>query len=336
MGSMNDPKISALHDQIQQAFYYSSKPNFAQIFNILNGMSMQDMLDELWRQSSHIDDLAQAVMSATGVNVPRLRAAIGAFQDPPPGDWTALIQKLPSDQQTAIQNVKKSGGTPATPADMTPGTRPQYYDTIRTLPPLKITARMRPPAKGTASGGDDQCKKDDDDDQAKWGFDFAQGLTANAPPGVNPTTYGFTLIYRNFDILSGKNGHCDEFAFFHEPNVTLNISPDPQNRATYQAAFSLFNAHIKRNWGLIQPDVEFSVSPQVTGPVQGGTPSGAVQAQAEIHVTGKVSITIGSSVGIGPKPNAGDTPDRGSIHLKTGLNADVSVTPITVGTLWHF
>ena len=334
MGTMNDPKVKAAHDQIQQAFYYTSKPNFAQIFNILNGMSMQDMCDELYRQSGRIGDLAQAVMSATGVNVPRLRAAIGAFQDPPPSDWNALIQKLPADQQQIIQKVKASSGIPNTPTGITPGTHPQYYDTIRTLPPLKITARATAPSAAKPGSKDDKCPVDpSDDNAAKLAFDFATGLTANAPSGKNPTTYSFTLIYRNFDILSGKNGKCDEFAFFHEPNVTLGISPDPQNRATYQAAFSLFNAHLKRNWGLISPDVEFSVSPQITGSVGGGAPSGTMQAQLELHVTGTVSITIGSSITVGPKS---DTPDRGSINLKNGPNVDISVIPIQAGTLWHF
>lgn len=330
MGNISDPKVQASHDQIQQAYYYSSKPNFAQIFNILNGMSMQDMCDELYRQSSHIEEFARAVTSASGVDVPRLRAAFGAYQDSPPPDWNALIQKLPADQQQIIRSVKSASSGPSIPSGITPGTHPQYYGTIRTLPPLRITATA-PAPDGSKATSKDACA--DDDDEAKAAFDFATGISASAPPGSNPTTYSFTLIYRNFDILSGKNGQCDEFAFFHEPNVTLQISPDPRNRATYQAAFSLFNAHIKRNWGLLRPDLEFSLSPQVSVPGTGGAPTGALQAQVELHVTGTMSVTLGSVLQVGPRSNS---PDPGSTSIGGNRSTDISVIPIQAGTLWHF
>jgi hypothetical protein len=49
MGSLDDPKLWDLHNQLQMSLQQSSPPDWQKACQILNGMSMPDMLDELWR-----------------------------------------------------------------------------------------------------------------------------------------------------------------------------------------------------------------------------------------------------------------------------------------------
>ena len=145
-----------------------------------------------------------------------------------------------------------SGGLHQVPDSLTPGLWPKYYWSVRTLP--------APGADAGADGAkpDDAKKGGDDDNSRHAGLDVATAITANAPPGANPSTYTLTLVYRNFDIK--KTGEGDtEVGLGHEPNVSVQISPDPNSPAVYQAAISLVNVHVKRHWGLLKPDVEFSL-----------------------------------------------------------------------------
>src|ERR1700743_3512667 len=98
MGSLEDPILRNFHEQITQAIYWSSQPNWQRVCEILNGMNMPDMLDALWRIKvmGRLDALAYFVPQATGVGVSRLRAAIGAQQDEAPGDFDALLKTLPA------------------------------------------------------------------------------------------------------------------------------------------------------------------------------------------------------------------------------------------------
>jgi hypothetical protein len=108
MGLLDDPKLMDLHEQINRAIQWNSRPDWQKVCLILNGMAMPDMLDELWRikGTGWLNSLAQFAPNATGVNINRLRAAIGATQDQPPGDFDALLRQLPEDQQFAIMSVR--------------------------------------------------------------------------------------------------------------------------------------------------------------------------------------------------------------------------------------
>jgi hypothetical protein len=117
--------------------------------------------------------------------------------------------------------------------------------------------------------------------------------------------------------------------------VSVLISPDPNNRAAYSAAVTLFNAHVKRYWGLVKPDVEASLAAQGGVQTPGASPGGALQAQVEVHVTSTISVIAGSSVGLGPRPKPGDPPDRGAFHVQKG-DVDISFTPFTIGILGHW
>jgi hypothetical protein len=61
---------------------------------------------------------------------------------------------------------------------------------------------------------------------------------------------------------------------------------------------TLVNLHLKRNWGLIKPDVEFSLS-AVAGLQDDGL-NGGIEAQAELHVDTTMSLVAASSVTDGP------------------------------------
>ena len=89
MGSLDDPKLRDFHDQIEKAIYWSSNPDYQKVCLILNGLSMEDMLDELWRikATGHLGPLAQFPPRAKGVNNDRLRAAIGRSKTRPQPAW---------------------------------------------------------------------------------------------------------------------------------------------------------------------------------------------------------------------------------------------------------
>ena len=46
MGSLDDPKLRDFHDQIEKAINWSSNPDYQKVCLILNGLSMEDMLDD--------------------------------------------------------------------------------------------------------------------------------------------------------------------------------------------------------------------------------------------------------------------------------------------------
>ena len=323
MGSLDDPKLLDFHNQIQISLQQDTPPNWQRACHLLNGMSMPDMLDELWRirTSARLDGLAWFAPRATGVNVARLRAGIGALQLQPPGDFDGLVSMLPADQQWAITSVVAKTQAPA---NLTPSLWSKYYWSTRSLPALSLTARYTP------DSGGDSAKGNKDDEKAHLAADIASGAAANYQPGAFPATYTVTVVYRN--VNKWKFGDDDtELDILHEPNISVQLSPDPNNRVTYQAAFSLVNLHVKRNWGLIRPDVEFSLSPQISEPGTGGAPSAALQAQIELHITSKISLTAQTAVGFGPAIRPGDPPDYGSMHF-----GNVSFSPFMIGILGHW
>jgi hypothetical protein len=326
MGTLVDEKLRGMHDEIQQAISWSSTPKWQKVCEILNGMSMDDMLDELWRikATGKLDGLAMFAPRADGVNVNRLRAAIGATQDQSPGDLDALLRTLPADQQRSVKSARAFNQAPAS---LAPDLWPKYYWSVRTLP--------APGADAGANGAksDDATKGGDDDNSRHAGLDVATAITANAPRGTNPTTYTLTLVYRNFDIKKIGEGDT-EVALGHEPNVSVQISPDPSSPAVYQAAISLVNVHVKRHWGLLKPDVEFSLGAQ-GGVAPGAGVSGGLQAQVELHVTTKISLVASSGVTFGPPVKAGDPPDRGAMHYGN-QNVDVAYTPFMIGIVGHW
>jgi hypothetical protein len=330
MGAYTDPKVRQSHDQIQQALYYSSRPDYQTVCVILNGMTMGDMLDELSRikGTGHLDRLADFAKSATDVNNDRLRAAMGAVQDNPPSDLNILIAKLPADQQRAIKSVIASTQAPA---NINPQGYSRYYLQTRLLPtyvPPPAPSTKTADGKPAASDDDD----DDDDDEAHLAADIASAITANSPVGKSPATYTVTVVYRNLDFRNFGN-KANAGAILHEPSVNLQISPDPNSQAAVTAAISLVNLHLKRHWGLIKPDIEVSLGAQAG--VQNGAPTGSVQTQIEVHVTTRISITLSSSLGAGPPGKPGDAPDRGSYHFGD-KNVDMSFTPFSIGILGHW
>lgn len=328
MGTLTDPKLNGLHDALQQAISWSSTPNWQKACEILNGMSMDDMLDELWRikASGKLDGLAMFAPRADGVNINRLRAAIGATQDQAPGDFDALLRTLPPDQQRSVKSARAFNQAPDS---LAPDLWPKFYWSVRTLPAPNTDG-----ANGKSDDAKDDAKKGDDDDNSRHaGLDVANAITANTPKGVNPTTYTLTLVYRNFDIK--KFGDDDtEVAVGHEPNVSVTVSPDPNSPAVYQAAISLVNVHIKRNYGLLKPDLEFSVGAGGGGAAGAGF-SGGLQAQVELHVTTKISMVASSGVTFGPPVKPGDPPDRGAAHYGNS-NVDVAYTPFMIGIVGHW
>jgi hypothetical protein len=320
MGSLDDPKLYDYHEQIQRALTWSSQPDWQKACEILNGMSMPDMLDELWRikSSSRLDGLSLFAPRASGVNIARLRAGIGALQSQPPGDFDGLVGMLPDDQQFAIMSVC---AVTQAPANLSPALWSKYYWQTRSLAapdPISIN--------GSSGGG---AAKKGDDDSPHLAADIATGITANAPRGTNPATYTVTLIYRNLDAF--KFGPDDtEVDLLHEPNISLQMSPDPNNQLTRSAAFSLINLHIKRNWGLIKPDIEGSVGPQINLSPNNAL-SAALQAQIELHITTQISLTFSSSLSVGPAPRPGDPPDYGSFQ-----HGNLSFSPFNIGLIGHW
>jgi hypothetical protein len=333
MGSLDDPRLRDIHDQITQAIQWSSRPNFQRVAELLNGMSMDDMLDEIYRikATGYLDQLASFAGNAQGVNNNRLRAALGAYQDNPPADMESLVNALPSDQQGAINRVRGVSTGPPTPS---PTLWPGAYSKLRLLPTyVPPPAPAKSDAKDDDSKGSGDSKGDDDDDEAHLAADVASGLTANAPKGANSATYTVTAIYRNLDYKKYGNPN-NEVAILHEPNFSVQVSPDPGSPAAVQAAVTLINLHLKRNWGLVKPDIEASLAAQ-GGVSSTGAPSGSAQAQVEVHVTTKISLTLSSSLGVGPPLKPGDPPDNGAFHFGN-RNADLSFTPFSIGILGHW
>jgi hypothetical protein len=328
MGFLDNPRLMELHEQINQAIQWNSRPDWQKVCTVLNGMSMPDMLDELWRVkgTGWLNSLAQFVPNATGVNVNRLRAAIGATQDQPPGDFDALLRQLPSDQRFAIMSVR---AVTQAPDPLTPTLWSKFYWSTRSLP-----APGTVPPPGTSGSASSGSAGSGDDDAAHLAADIATALTANAPKGSNPTTYTVTVVFRNLDALKIGKGNT-ELALLHEPNVSVQVSPDPNSPAAYQAAISIVNLHLKRNWGLLKPDVEISLGAQAGVTTPGPNPTAGLQAQVEVHVTTNISIVATSGLGFGPAIKPGDPPDRGATHFGN-RDFDVGFTPFMIGIVGHW
>jgi hypothetical protein len=317
MGTLDDPKLADFHLQIDRALRWSGQPNWQKTCEILNGMSMPDMLDEIWRIRglTLLNGLSAFAPRATGVNVPRLRAALGACQDQPPGDFDGLVNALPEDQQFAIMSV--SAVTQA-PVNLNPMLWPKYYWSTRAVPVATIYDSYTP-------------EKKKDDKSAHLAADVAAAVTANYPRGQSPTTLQVTLIYRNLDKWTLGTDDVNELDILHEPNISLQMSPDPNNRVTAQAAFSLINWHVKKNYGLIKPDVEFSLSPQVNLSEPGNNATFGLQAQVELHVTTNISLTASTAIGLGASQKAGDPADYGAMHY-----GPLTISPFMFGVLGHW
>jgi hypothetical protein len=212
------------------------------------------------------------------------------------------------------------------PATLNPEGYSRFYWQTRLLPTY-----VPPPAPtktgGAGTGGGD-------DDEAHLAADIASAITANAPAGASPMTYTITVIYRNLDVFSFGN-KANDGSVLHEPNVTLQISPDPNSPAAVQAAITLVNLHLKRHWGLISPDIEVSLGAQGGVQSPSGAPTGGVQAQVEIHVTTRISITLSTSLTAGPGAKPGDPADRGAYHFGD-RNIDMAFTPFSIGILGHW
>jgi len=328
MGSLENKKLMDLHEEINWAIQANSRPDWQKVCFILNGMWMPDMLDELWRikGTGWLNNLANFAPNASGVNVTRLRCAIGASLDQPPGDFDGLLRLLPADQQFAIMSVR---AVTQAPDPLTPRLWSKFYWSTRSLPPPSYLPA--PGSSGTATSG---SAAKGDDDAAHLAADIATALTANAPKGTNPTTYTVTVVFRNLDALKIGKGDT-ELAILHEPNVSVQLSPDPNSQAAYQAAISIVNLHLKRNWGLLKPDVEISLGAQAGVTTPGPNPTGGLQAQVEVHVTTNISLVATSGVTFGPPVKPGDPPDRGALHFGN-RDYDVGFTPFMIGIVGHW
>ena len=219
---------------------------------------------------------------------------------------------------------------------------PKYYWQIRLLPTY-----IPPPAPsasgGSAKGTGANAGKDDDNDEAHLAADLATALTANAPKGAqsgNLHRHGnlseprcLQVSRRQEDDPQYNKNKPNEVAILHEPNISVQISPDPNNQAAYQAAITLINVHMKRNWGLVKPDTR-PVSrpggvliPRAQPPAQ---PPGSGSSRDHAGLGDR-----GSLAGFGPKPKPGDPPDLGAFHFAKD-NLDMAFTPFTIGLLGHW
>ncbi|MGN6638399.1 MAG: hypothetical protein ACTHJ8_05770, partial [Mucilaginibacter sp.] len=157
------------------------------------------------------------------------------------------------------------------------------------------------------------------------------GISPNPPLALRPETYAFSLVYRGFDIHPGDDDAAVSVDLGHEPNLQLTLSPDPHNAQIYQAAMTLINIHFKRHK---KEFIELGISPDFTYSEPSHTFSGGAQAQVELHVTSKFSITASTAIS-GTRHDATAAPDYSSVPIGTSHGIDWSWSPISVGMLWH-
>jgi outer membrane protein OmpA-like peptidoglycan-associated protein len=163
-------------------------------------------------------------------------------------------------------------------------------------------------------------------------FDLATGVNANGPPGSSPNTYTVTAVWRNLNLRAGNEHGAVALDLGHEPNLAVMLSPDPQNRAIYQAAVSVLNLHLRLHGDEL---IEASLAAQAALAQPSGTRTIGAQLQIELHLNTRFSLTLSSSVAGTPHdPSA--PPDRGSIPLGTRSGLDWSWAPISAGFLIHF
>ena len=202
-------------------------------------------------------------------------------------------------------------------------------------PKLQITKKIELPAPQDKLPSIIQSEnKDADKDKAHLGIDFSKGISANPPLFPSPETYAFTLVYRNFDLKSFGD---DDAPFgvdvgLHEPNFQLLLSPDPHNRAIYQAAFTLINLHFRRHK---REFIEVGLSPTATYSEPSGTLAGGAQVQVELHITSRFSLTASSAISASRHDDKAPI-DYSSIPLGTAQGVDWNWNPVSVGMVWHF
>lgn len=209
----------------------------------------------------------------------------------------------------------------------------QRQDDKKDDSPFKITKRLQLPAPdiGLPQVLASPEKQEAEDQKAHPGIDFSRGLSANPPLSLRPETYALSLVYRDFDIRPGDDNADISVDLGHEPNFQLTLSPDPHNAQIYQAAIALINIHFKRHK---KEFIELSLSPQFSYAQPSGTFSAGAQAQAELHITSKFSLTVSSSIS-GTKHDSTAPPDYSSVPIGTSHGVDWSWAPVNVGLLWH-
>ena len=97
MGLLDDPKLMDRHEQIKR-YSVEFKAGLAQSLpDPERHVDARHARRTLAHQRNWPAGRPGSVFApnATGVNVNRLRAAIGATQDQPPGDFAALLRRLP-------------------------------------------------------------------------------------------------------------------------------------------------------------------------------------------------------------------------------------------------
>ncbi len=200
---------------------------------------------------------------------------------------------------------------------------------------LQITKRIELPAPQDklSSVVNSPENKKTEKEKPHLGFDFSKSLSANPPLFPNPETYGFSLVYRDFNLKSFGD---DEAAFGvdigHEPNIQLTLSPDPHNAQIYQAAFTLINFHFRRHKDEF---IEAGLSPQLSYSAPSGTLAAGAQVQVEWHITSKFSLTASSAIS-GSKHDDRAPIDYSSLPAGTIKGYDWNWSPVSVGMVWHF
>ena len=221
------------------------------------------------------------------------------------------------------RSARLGGGSDQPSPDPTP--KPKPHDGTGTIPP---------PAKpeiDEALGGLVQTKHVEDNQDAHLALDLSSGVTANAPHGASPTTYSVSLVWRNVNLHTFGGEHTPTAVdLIHEPNFSLQLSPDPQNPQVYQAAVTIVNWHLRRH-GEDLVEIGLSAMGQLNS---AGTPGAGAQLQAELHLTSHFSLTASTSLGVGPH-TTGPSTDRGSVPLGTA-GGDWSWSPFGVGVLVHY
>ena len=223
------------------------------------------------------------------------------------------------------RSARLGSGSDQPNPEPTPKPKPDAHDGSGTLPP--------PPESeiDEALGGLVQTKHAEDDPKPHPALDLSSGVTANAPTGTNPTTYSVSLVWRNVNLHTFGGEHTPMAVdLLHEPNFSLQLSPDPQNPQVYQAAVTIVNWHLRRH-GEDLVEIGLSAMGQLNS---AGTPGAGAQLQAELHLTSHFSLTASTSLGVGPH-STGPSMDRGSIPLGTA-GGDWNWSPFGVGVLVHY
>jgi hypothetical protein len=177
-----------------------------------------------------------------------------------------------------------------------------------------------------------QSGKQPENERRHFGLDLTSGVTANAPTGISPTTYGVTAVVRNLHLrVLGDKDSWTALDLFHEPNFSIVLSPEPANQQVYTAAISVLNWHLRSHG---DDFVELSLSVLGSSGRPSNTTTIGAQLQVELHLTSRYSVTLSTSIGTSPTdPKA--APDYGGVPLGQSLGWDWNWQPINVGVLYH-